>query len=218
MSASADASSTEKEKRSSWGLAVLARVLQMAVKSRNQETEGKKIRYDSIIFCLNCLANCVESGASTEALSELTADGRNGSKTGSPPFLTWLTRWLVEETRSFRDAVRESSFGASAGKHAERRLEKNEDERLVTAGNGFVLLACVMIHSTCTDATKTGLLGGTITIKERILAELPGDTVDAKLMYVKNTLKAFCNFYHYSIGDLSVAVVAPVRKLIAQLQ
>ena len=32
------------------------------------------------------------------------------------------------------------------------------------------------------------------------------------------TLKAFCNFYHYSVGDLSVAVIAPVVKLIAGLE
>jgi hypothetical protein len=35
---------------------------------------------------------------------------------------------------------------------------------------------------------------------------------------MKNTLKAFCNFYHYSLGDLSVAIVAPVGQLITELE
>ena len=35
--------------------------------------------------------------------------------------------------------------------------------------------------------------------------------------FIINTLKAFCNFYHYAIGDLSVAVVAPVKTLIEKL-
>jgi hypothetical protein len=33
-----------------------------------------------------------------------------------------------------------------------------------------------------------------------------------------NTLKAFCNFYHYKMGDLSVAIVTPVKKLIDKLE
>jgi hypothetical protein len=33
-----------------------------------------------------------------------------------------------------------------------------------------------------------------------------------------NTLKAFCNYYHLSLGQLSFAVVAPVKKLIQELE
>jgi hypothetical protein len=35
---------------------------------------------------------------------------------------------------------------------------------------------------------------------------------------VSNTLKAFLNYYHFSVGALSVAVVAPVVKLLAKLE
>jgi hypothetical protein len=51
-----------------------------------------------------------------------------------------------------------------------------------------------------------------------ILEELPGDDRDAKLAFVKNTLKAFCNFYHFSVGGLSVAVIAPIKELIKKLE
>ena len=198
------------------GMAILVNVLYTAVECRpNGTTGGTKLRYDSIIFCLNCFANCVESDDSTTTTSLL---GQMKLPTGGhdeknhAPFLTWLTRWLVNETGSFREAVEGSTFGSSPTKHSERRLEKDEDERLVTAGNGFVLLACLMIHSSSSEEET-----GTTTCRDLILAELPGDQVDSKLTYVKNTLKAFCNFYHFSIGDLSVAVVDPVRKLMAQL-
>jgi hypothetical protein len=128
-------------------------------------------------------------------------------------FLSWLTTWLVGETGSFREAVVASTLGNAQSNHADRKLENEEDERLVTAGNGFVLLACLMLH-------KNGDTQGTTqvrAVRQTILSKLPGDNAGDKVTFVQNTLTAFCNFYHYSIGDLSVAVVAPVKKLIAEL-
>ena len=52
----------------------------------------------------------------------------------------------------------------------------------------------------------------------QILSEIPGDSPHSSLSFVKNTLKAFCNFYRFSIGDLSVAVVAPVKALLSKLE
>jgi len=51
-----------------------------------------------------------------------------------------------------------------------------------------------------------------------ILSKLPGDSNIAKMSFLINTLKAFCNFYHMTVGDLSVAVVAPVKKLMERLE
>ena len=38
-----------------------------------------------------------------------------------------------------------------------------------------------------------------------------------RLEFITKTLKAFLNLYHYSVGELSVAVVAPVKHLIEDL-
>jgi hypothetical protein len=192
------------------GLAILTQVLHKAVTSRNEG--DTKLRYDSVIFCLNSLTNCVES---SEAAALILADTKliaSQDEAASPNFLKWLTSWLAGETKSFREAVLDSTFGSSESKHFERRLEKHEDDRVVTAGNGFVLLACLMIHDSTDE--KTGITPP----RDLILAELPGDSVESKLSFVKNTLTAFCNFYHYSVGDLSIAVVKPIKKLIAQME
>ena len=41
---------------------------------------------------------------------------------------------------------------------------------------------------------------------------------DIGITLMIKTLKAFCNFYHFSIGPLSVAIVTPVLKLIKDLE
>jgi len=194
------------------GLDVVARVLHAAVKSRNASGTDSKLMYDSTIFCLNILANAVESGASCSLVSRIKLPAYDGES--KLCFLTWLTRWLVGETGTFRDAVMESTFGASPSKHTDRKLEIHEDEKLVTAGNGFVLLTCLLV-----DEKKRSDVAHVFstTAHERILEELPGDAPEAKMAYLKNTLKAFCNFYHYSLGSLSVAIVAPVKILIKRL-
>jgi hypothetical protein len=56
-------------------------------------------------------------------------------------------------------------------------------------------------------------------IKELVIKEMPlrENGASSGLLLVKNTLKAFCNFYRFSLGELSVAVVDPVRNLLAKL-
>jgi hypothetical protein len=190
------------------GLDALVKILKVAIDSEGPSSTDK-MRYDSVIFCVNTLTNVVESGGNRNILTEMKAPGSDDKEL----FLTWLTRWLVSQTRSFREAVAGSTFGSSPSKHASRQLDAQEDEKLVTAGNGFVLLACLMEDNhggTDSEATTR--------IRDLVLAQVPGDDSDASVTFMKNTLKAFCNFYHYSVGDLSVAVVAPVKKLIRQLE
>lgn len=200
------------ESRTCCGIDIIAGVLRQAVKSTRQVSTGNdgKLIYDSVIFCLNILANVVESGGSVRILSDMTMLGYDGES--NLCFLTWLTRWIVSETHSFREAVVESTFGTSPSKHEERKLDVHEDDKLVTAGNGIVLLCCLLVSENDDIAYDDS------SAYKIILSELPGSDRDAKMGFLKNTLKAFCNFYHYSIGDLSVAIVAPVKTLIKRLE
>jgi hypothetical protein len=130
-------------------------------------------------------------------------------------FLTWLSRWLFNETTSFRDAVMRGTFGEKADQDTSiemRDLENHEDEHLITAGNGFILMACLMIQSNVEDQQLSAK------IRKLILDELQVNKNGGGLLLIKNTLKAFCNFYHYSLGDLSVAIVAPVGRIIAEVE
>jgi hypothetical protein len=201
----------KQEGSRSCGLDIVARILREAVRTtrRSIGTDGKLI-YDSVIFCLNILANVVESGGSRRILSEMSVPSYD--REGNQLFLSWLTRWLVGETHSFREAVTESTFGTSMSNHEERKLDAHEDEKLVTAGNGFVLLSCLLVDENDDEANADS------SAYKIILSELSGDDRDAKMSFLKNTLKAFCNFYHYSIGELSVAIVAPVKLLIKRLE
>ena len=47
---------------------------------------------------------------------------------------------------------------------------------------------------------------------------LNSDGSSSGLSFVVNTLKAYCNYYHMSMGHMSVAVVAPVKQLIVELE
>jgi hypothetical protein len=151
-----------------------------------------------------------------------------GHRRRPTPFLTWLAQFLVAETKSFRDSILKGSFGCgqvdgSSELHSDRELDKNEQEQLVTAGNGCVLLACLLMDPPL-DRTKyveTGLKEVTRKIRELIISEMPVDErsgLPTGTLFIQNTLKAFSNFLYYSVGDLSVAVVAPVRKLISELE
>ena len=221
--------STTSDDTSFCGVYVIADVLQHATKqmlearsSFNSHQDGKLL-YDAIIFCLNILANFIESGGSCRTLAKMSILQLNtgaGTSSDCIQFLQWLTRWLVDETVSFREAVVESTFGSSPSKHQDRQLDAQEDEKLVIAGNGFVLLCCLLIDD---DKSKNGNRtvecsdGTSESAAYIILNELPGTSCDSKLKFMKNTLKAFCNFYHFSIGDLSLAIVAPVKQLIKRL-
>jgi hypothetical protein len=190
------------------GLDALVHILKVVIDNEGP-TSMDKMRYDYVIFCLNTLTNVVESGGNRNILAEMETPGSDDKEL----FLTWLTRWLVSQTTSFQNAVVGSTFGSSPSKHASRQLDAQEDEKLVTAGNGFVFLACLMEDNH--GGTDSDVTAG---IRDLVLAQVPGDDSDKSITFMKNTLKAFCNFYHFSVGDLSVAVVAPVKKLIQQLE
>jgi hypothetical protein len=193
-----------------WCLYVLARVLHQAVRHRNPDGFYDKLVYDAIIYCLNIFANVVESGGSCQTFVNMRLpDGLHGTSTC---FLTWLTRWLVGQTKTFQDAVVESTFGTSPSKHTERKLSGNEEEKLNTVGNGFVFLTCLLVNES-ERAAECSCSADRI-----VLRELPGADREAKLAFLKNSLKAFLNFYHFSVGALSVAIIAPVKGLMKRLE
>eukprot|EP00978_Attheya_sp_CCMP212_P047424 scaffold421360_cov57-Attheya_sp.AAC.5 len=199
--------------------------------------------YDVIIFCLNTLTNLVETSDSQQVIAGLEfvepepiimtssdvayTNDFGGGSSKKIHAVKWLSRWLVSQTESYRDAVMKGKFGAkeepnhriidekavvSEPEH-QRDLEKHEEEFLVTAGNGFILLTCLMRHrGQCySDAIDEAVQK----LRKSVISEMPQQT--GVTLMIK-TLKAFCNFYHFSIGDLSVAVVEPVMKLIVELE
>ena len=210
------------------GVLILANLLrQTALNSNSDEKRSSKHlhhAYDMVIFCLNTLSNAVKAENLPTALAEYTvpvtsrsdnSTGKGCTSTSNELFLTWLSRWLFNETISFRDAVMLGTFGEKAYQdisHEMRDLEKHEEEHLITAGNGFILLACLMIQSNVHDHQLSAK------IRKLILDELQVNKNGGGLQLIKNTLKAFCNFYHYSLGDLSVAIVAPVGGIIAEVE
>jgi hypothetical protein len=197
------------------------------------ENHDNKVVYDTRIFCLNTLANVVGDEPNGDIRRLL--DGMVlpcSSKKGGVHFLSWLTQWLVGQTDSFRDAIMKGSFGGagsnndeSHSRHSDRELEKHEHEQLVTAGNGCVLLACLLMDAPSSSSrsgkNSSDVESVTRHIRELILAQMPLDErsgLPSGTTFIQNTLRAFSNFLYYSVGDLSVAVVAPVRNLIAELE
>eukprot|EP00956_Cyclotella_meneghiniana_P030202 scaffold75397_cov67-Cyclotella_meneghiniana.AAC.3 len=176
------------------------------------ERPDHKFAYDTTIFCLNILTNVAEMMPTpTRAIFDelIVDDEKNGT--------TWLTQWIVSKTANFQQAVMKGSFGSAANTnsmddHDDSELQSGEEGNLVTAGNGFILLSYLMLDED----------NGTVTskIRDNIINNLPLDKTgnSGGIQYMIKTLKAFCNFYHYSVGDLSVAVIAPVIKLISGLE
>lgn len=172
--------------------------------------EEESHRFDSTIFCLNTLSNIIEGPGVRQILMETRAMTQKGT---SILWIRWLCQWLVEQTSGFQESI--LSIGEKRNpRESERELQHYEDDKLVAAGNGCVLLACLMkdpeVRSDkAQDASSTA-------IRKVILEELPTDKngKPSGMTFIINTLKAFCNFYHFSLGELSLAIVAPVTKLI----
>ncbi|CAJ1953328.1 unnamed protein product [Cylindrotheca closterium] len=169
-------------------------------------------RYDCIVFCLNTLANIVEGSDVRRLLTEINVDAPSCRIL----WLEWLCRWLKIQTASFQDAIMDGGTNNGQSSSQERELQKAEEDRLVAAGNGCVLLACLMKEpeSISEEPELTN------TIRQLIVDQMPKskDGGSTGVIMIVNTLKAFCNFYQLSLGDLSVAIVAPVKKLIQELQ
>lgn len=221
-----DDDTNEDDRLSFRGLDVLAELLYQLEGDEDKAAPQKgtvlsqgdeKHRYDSTVFCLNTLANIVlEEGNIRGLLAELKIPRKRES--GEKSWLKWLCRWLVNQTESFQDAVlgndRDKKASASA-RNTARVLKNQEEDRLVAAGNGCVLLAVIFEPDVVSEESES-----TTAIRQTILEEMPRnqDGTTTGVTLIINTLKAFCNFYHYSLGDLSVAIVAPVKKLIDELE
>jgi hypothetical protein len=199
----------DEQHRRMQGIEIVLHLLFRTVVSNKGKGNDDRSRqeYDIVIFCLNTLTNVIETAHLQSTLSILNVPSvTDDCKIGEEAFLPWLTRWIVEETSSFRESVLNGSFGNKNGTFLQNEgnesyLHKDAEEHLVTAGNGFILLSCVIIQ-------------GDGRIRESVLVHTKNA---GGYTLIINTLKAFCNFYYYSVGDLSVAVVAPVKKLIAEL-
>ena len=230
--------SVEGETSCLTGIGIILYNLHRMVTAQKENTSNEKVKgpsdesrekhcYDVVIFCLNILTNVVEMASFRGARrqiyeSRLPNEGVGIDGQSSSSSLAWLASWLTDQTTSYRDAVMKGSFGdkglsLSHGANEPRDLEKHEEEYLVTAGNGFILLAYLMKADDEVDAVGDEL---TMSIRETILSQMPTDEEgrDIGITLMIKTLKAFCNFYHFSIGPLSVAIVTPVLKLIKDLE
>ena len=230
--------SVEAETSCLTGIGIILYNLHRMVTAQKEKTSDENVKgpsdesrekhcYDVVIFCLNILTNVVEMASFLGARRQIYESrlpnegaGINGQSFSSS--LAWLASWLTDQTTSYRDAVMKGSFGdeglsLSHGAIEPRDLEKHEEEYLVTAGNGFILLAYLMKADDEVDAVGDEL---TMSIRETILSQMPTDEEgrDIGITLMIKTLKAFCNFYHFSIGPLSVAIVTPVLKLIKDLE
>ena len=192
--------------------------------------KGTQHHYDIVILCLNTLTNVIDGPGVKKSLSTFQVEQqqssslssrrkpKKGSTTREQKFLEWMVSWLVEQTSSFREGLLHGTFGEKTESQQQRELsvelEKGAQENLIMAGNGFVLLACMLAPMEDPEDDQLRFH-----IQERVLQQLPEANGKNRggIVMVKNTLRAFCNFYHYSLGALSVAVVAPVKKLINQL-
>ena len=196
----------------SYLLKIVSTKQRKATPNHDDDKASERYSYDTSIFCLNILTNIVEMVPhSAKHMIEhifVTDAGINA--------ISWLARWVVSTTSGFQNSIMKGSFG-SQGKLEESaggdELKAGEEGNLVTAGNGFVLLAYLMLEDESASSTS-------LSIRDAVIKELPFDGSGASggIQYMIKTLKAFCNFYHYSVGDLSVAVIAPIVKLIAGLQ
>jgi hypothetical protein len=179
-------------------------------KKKGRASDEELHRYDSTIFCLNTLANIIEAANVRRMLAEITVS--SSSSGDEELWLKWLCRWLVSQTETFRDAI--LGIGKETGSRSEQReLQKHEEDKLVAAGNSCVLLACLMTEPEEISEEPES----TNTIRNLILEQMPRNEGSTGVTMIINTLKAFCNFYYCSLGDLSVAIVTPVKKLIEEL-
>ena len=193
---------TAKSKRIS-GLDILFSHLYKTVAAGGElDSIENKADYDSAIYCLTILSNVVEMSPS---LSKGNFEKMVVSGTSA---ISWLAQWVVSRTSGFKRSVMQASFGSQDVSPADEDvgLKEGEEDNLLAAGNGFVLLASLMIDESSSFPISS--------IRSSIIEELP----EQRIQFMINTLKAFCNLYHYSVGDLSVAVIFPVKKLISGLE
>jgi hypothetical protein len=199
-----------KSSNHSTGVGIVFSYLFRTVSFMQTRCVHQKMMYDHTIFCLNILTNTVEMepDQAKRVLDAIVVVVNDGAHQRSG--LTWLAGWVFSKTAGFRESILKGSFGSSASSAVDNELKTGEDDNLVTSGNGFVLLAYLMIGDDFTSHK----------IRDLVLKELPVDHngVSGGIQFIVKVLKAFCNYYHCAVGDISIAVIAPVVKLISGLE
>ncbi|OEU22474.1 hypothetical protein FRACYDRAFT_267291 [Fragilariopsis cylindrus CCMP1102] len=181
-------------------------------------------RYDCALFCLTTFANIIEGSDICRMLTEINVVLQSGS---SISWLKWLCQWIVKQTDSFREEILAIGNTKASNEDTNERnnnsnntsndedegLHKHEEENLVAAGNGCVVLACLITEPNNDDPESS------VTIQTLIKDQMPPnkDGSSSDLTLIVNTLKAYCNYYHISMGQVSFAIIAPVKKLIEEL-
>jgi hypothetical protein len=202
--------------------------------SNSQSKDHDMHHYDCTIFCLNTLANVIEAAGVRRILTEIKIVPKSGRR-HSISWLEWLCQWYVKQTETFREELMSigksnngktggTSSGSSSNNNVARiqedsheEMQNHEEEKLVAAGNCCVVLACLMTEPENDDPESS------YTIRKMIINQMPrvageDDNASHGVAMIINTLKAFCNYYHISLGDLSFAILAPVKKLIKELE
>jgi hypothetical protein len=224
----------------------------------NPATKAEKIPYDICMYCLNVLTNTVETMAehAKESIWKKTLMKQNCGfrhteffkkekenetfETSTTPFLQWLTSWiarLIKEAfrSSFLDRAVSKGHSVDQNNHAssdEDLLSRKEEECLVMAGHGCILLAWLM-KTNCSQETNNNSSNGgdndfySLLIRRFVIQELnqlvaitkhSDSNDDCAIDVMVRTLKAFINYYLYSVGEASIVVVAPIAQLISDLE
>jgi len=200
--------------------------------SSKRSTDHDMHRYDSTLFCLTTFANIIEGAGICRMLMETNVALQSGSTIS---WLKWLCQWIVKQTDSFREEIlaigntktcnndtkdgrlnsaNERNRNCNGTNNEDKELLRHEEEKLVAAGNGCVVLACLMTEPDDDDPESS------VSIQNLIKDQMPlnKDKSSSGLTLIVNTLKAYCNYYHISMGQVSFAIVAPVKKLIEELE
>jgi hypothetical protein len=206
--------------------------IKTSLPSLKRSTDHDMHGYDCTLFCLTTFANIIEGSDICRMLTEIDVVLQSGS---SISWLKWLCQWIVKQTNSFREEIlaigntkasnKDTKNGGqisadernnnsnNSNNDEDEELHKHEEEKLVAAGNGCVVLACLMTEPNDDDPESS------VTIQTLIKDQMPPnkDGSSSGLTLIVNTLKAYCNYYHISMGQVSFAIIAPVKKLIEEL-
>ena len=198
--------------------------IKTSLPSLKRLTDHDMHRYDCALFCLTTFANIIEGSDICRMLTEINVVLQSGS---SISWLKWLCQWIVKQTDSFREEILAIGNTKASNEDTNERnnnsnntsndedegLHKHEEENLVAAGNGCVVLACLITEPNNDDPESS------VTIQTLIKDQMPPnkDGSSSDLTLIVNTLKAYCNYYHISMGQVSFAIIAPVKKLIEEL-
>jgi len=214
------------------GIQILADlVFQLEETSLSDSTKGKSTNsksatdhdmhhYDGAVFCLTTLANVTEGAGIGRMLAEIEVT-LNSGKTSS--WLEWLCQWTINRTETFQHEIlsigntsksKKNIVESAAADSTNGEFQQDDVENLLAAGNGCVVLACLITEPDDDD------LESSKNVRNLIMKQMPlnSDGSSSGLSFVVNTLKAYCNYYHMSMGHMSVAVVAPVKQLIVELE